>query len=252
MDPFTRRFGEYDAEEEAWVLDPVYLSLLNSLTYIGFAWGLVSGSTISKRFGRRMCMFTMCVWAIVGAIIMVTATQKAQLLAGRVIAYTYIGMELAVVPVTQSELVPAHVRGFVSEMPALIVFVSTYLSQVIGTYQSGLLLGQLISALICRGTSTIDDDRAWRIPLGLLFIIPVIVGSGVWFMPESPRWLLVRGRKEEAFDSLHKLRQGRFSEEQIAQEFAELQSTWRSDASSVWLCCARSQGSAWSALDDEG
>lgn len=114
MAPFTRRFGEYDASEQEWALDPVYLSLLNSLTYIGFAWGLLSGSTISKRFGRRMCMFTMCIWAVVGAAIMITAKQKAQLLAGRVIAYTYIGMELAVVPVTQSELVPASVRGFVS------------------------------------------------------------------------------------------------------------------------------------------
>lgn len=117
MDAFTRRFGYYDSDEQTWVLEPVYLSLLNSLTYIGFAWGLISGSTISKRFGRRMCMFTMCIWAIAGAAIMVTATSKAQLLAGRVIAYTYIGMELAVVPVTQSELVPASVRGFVSGNP---------------------------------------------------------------------------------------------------------------------------------------
>lgn len=116
MDPFTRRFGEYNAEDDAWALNPVYLSLLNSLTYIGFAWGLVTGSMISRRFGRRMCMFSMCIYALVGATIMVTAQHKIQLLVGRVIAYVYIGMELAVVPVTQSELVPASVRGFVRQM----------------------------------------------------------------------------------------------------------------------------------------
>lgn len=60
-----------------------------------------------------MCMFSMCIYALVGATIMVTARHKIQLLVGRVIAYVYIGMELAVVPVTQSELVPASVRGFV-------------------------------------------------------------------------------------------------------------------------------------------
>lgn len=205
---FTRKFGVFNAQTGTWHIEPYFLSFLNSFTYIGFAFGLVTGSFISNRFGRKICLFSMCLWAIVGAAVMITAQHKTQILVGRIIGYVYIGMELAVVPVTQSELVPAQVRGF-----------------VVGTYQSGLLLGQLVSALVCRGTSTVESDASWRIPIGLLFIVPCLVASGVWYMPESPRWLLMKKREGDALDSLRKLRRGRFSEDEIHQELRELQST---------------------------
>lgn len=84
-----------------------------------------------------------------------------------------------------------------------------------------LQLGQLIQSLVCRGTSGIQDDRSWRIPLGLFFIIPSILAVGVWFMDESPRWLLIKGRHEEAKASLQRLREGKFTQEQIDAEFEE-------------------------------
>lgn len=123
MPAFAKQFGVYNPTTESYRLESYYLSLLNSLTYLGFGFGVLSGSYISNRFGRRMCLWAMCLWAIVGAAILVTAHVKEQMMAGRVIAYVYIGMELALVPVLQSELVPAEVRGF-----------------VVGSYASGLLV----------------------------------------------------------------------------------------------------------------
>ena len=208
MTPFERKFGIWNSTRDTWVIEPYFLSLLNSLNYIGFAFGIVTGSTISARFGRRAVMFAMCGWALVGAILLVTAQHREQILAGRVVAYVYIGMELAVVPVYQSELVPSRVRGF-----------------VVGSYQSGLLIGSLLASVICRGTSTIDDDNAWRVPMGLLFIIPTIVGCGAFYLPESPRWLLSKGRDVDALASLTVLRQGRYSQEEIRHELLEIQDT---------------------------
>lgn len=126
---FTIKFGKYNPTTKAYALEPFYLSLLNSLTYIGFAFGLVTGNTISRRYGRRMCMFTMCLWSLVGTTILVTAHSKPQMVVGRVISYIYIGMELSVVPIFQSELVPARVRGF-----------------VVCTYQIGLLVRRVCYA----------------------------------------------------------------------------------------------------------
>ncbi len=115
-------------------------------------------------------------------------------------------MELAVVPAFQSEIVPASARGF-----------------IVGTYQLSIVFGGLVINSVCRGTSHIQDNRAWRIPLGLFYIVPSIVLSLIFLTPESPRWMLKQGRTEEAFENLRKLRMGRFSEEQIELEFRELQ-----------------------------
>lgn len=208
MDQFQKEFGEWNAENEEWVIEPYFISLLNSLNYIGFAVGIVAGSIISARHGRRAVMYAMCGWALVGAIILVTAQHREQILAGRVVAYVYIGMELAVVPVFQSELVPSRVRGF-----------------VVGSYQSGLLFGQLLASLVCRGTSTIDSNNSWRVPMGLLFIIPSIVGCGAFFMPESPRWLLLKGRDTVALESLTALRRGKYCDQEIKQELLDVQNT---------------------------
>lgn len=130
MPAFKKQFGKYNPVKDVYVLESSYLSLLNSLTYIGFGFGVLSGSFISNRFGRRKALFTMCFWAIAGAAIMITSRVKQQMMAGRIIAYVYIGMELALVPVFQSELVPAEIRGF-----------------AVGTYASGLLVRTIILPL---------------------------------------------------------------------------------------------------------
>lgn len=76
-------------------------------------------------------------------------------------------MELAVVPIYQSEIVPKEVRGL-----------------VVGTYQLMLYFGGLIMSLTCYGTSRLEGNKQWQIPFSLFFIIPTIVASGTWFIPE--------------------------------------------------------------------
>lgn len=139
MDAFNKKFGVWNETKGAYEIESYFLSLLNSLNYIGFAVGLVSGNIISRKWGRRVCMLVMSGWAIVAAIILVTSQHREQMLAGRIIAYVYIGMELALVPVLQSELVPARVRGF-----------------VVGTYQSALLVSVHVFPL------WIEANSGWK------------------------------------------------------------------------------------------
>ena len=123
MDAFAQQFGEYDAKKKVWFLPTVWLSWFNGFNYLGQAAGVLLGSWISKRWGRRMCMFTMSLWAIVCATIVITSKTRDQILVARVLNYIYIGMELAVVPIFQSEITPPRARGF-----------------IVGTYQISLMV----------------------------------------------------------------------------------------------------------------
>lgn len=105
MDSFIRQFGTLNPKTGKQHLDPVWLSFFNGFNYLGQGagmssllytkgWeknhadgcvtGVIIGSWVSNRFGRRMCMFTMSIWAIVCATIVLTARSRDQILIGRV------------------------------------------------------------------------------------------------------------------------------------------------------------------------
>ncbi|GJC83317.1 MFS transporter fmqE [Colletotrichum liriopes] len=198
MDAFQRQFGEQNPTTGKWKLPTGWLALFNSLNYIGFAAGVIIGSLVSARWGRRWCMFVMSAWAVIPATIAVTSSTREQIMAARILNYIYVGMELAVVPVYQSEIVPSEIRGF-----------------AVGSYQFSLMFGTLIVNSVCRGTSTLDGNASWRIPMGLFYVIPVTVMGLIFFIPEE--------RVEEAQASLKKLRANTISDTEIDEQFASLQ-----------------------------
>lgn len=151
-------------------------------------------------------MFTMSIWAMMSATVLISSTTIEQVLAGRILNYAYIGMELATCPPFQAEIIPAPIRGF-----------------AVGTYQASLLVGGIIINSVCLGTSELSGNAAWRIPQGLFYVVPSIVATFVWFIPESPRWLLLNNRVDEALDSLRKLRSSGPDTPTPEEELARLQ-----------------------------
>ncbi|KIW10501.1 hypothetical protein PV08_11465 [Exophiala spinifera] len=204
MNAFNEKFGHYNPHLKRYAVDPYFLSLLNSLTYVGQVFGVITGGWITRRYGRRASFWVMSFWAILSAILLVTAEKKEQVLVGRILNYVYLGQELVTVPVFQAEIAPPEIRGM-----------------VIGTFQLGTMVGSFIMACITFGTSKLDDESSFRIPFGIFFVIPFVVSIGAWFMKESPRWLLVRNRSTEALESLTLYRRGKFTPEQIQDEYRD-------------------------------
>lgn len=98
------------------------------------------------------------------------------------------GMKEVTVPVFSAEIVPANIRGgLVMSWQLWNVF--------------GILLGTCAN-LIVKDVG----DIAWRLQLGSAFIPAVPLVLSIWFCPESPRWLLKKGRYDKAYQSLLRLR----------------------------------------------
>ncbi|KAJ4487742.1 hypothetical protein J3R30DRAFT_3281231, partial [Lentinula aciculospora] len=89
----------------------------------------------------------------------------------------------------QSEIVPAPARGF-----------------VVGSLQMFLVCGALVASGVNRRYSEFVTSSGWVIPVSIQLITPVIILAGLYFIPPSPRWLLYKGRRDEAISVLESVR----------------------------------------------
>ncbi|OJJ94943.1 hypothetical protein ASPACDRAFT_1908656 [Aspergillus aculeatus ATCC 16872] len=202
MDSFIRQFGKYDASTDTWKIPALDTSLYNSIKAAGQIIGVFLGGYVSNRWGRRMCIFSMSVYALGSASVVVSSTTQAQLQTARALHYIYLGMQLAVIPTFLAELAPAKNRGGIGVI-----------------YWLSIKCGGLFITGVARATKTMTTDAAWRIPFGLILVIPFIVLCLVWFIPESPRWYLLRDRQIEALQALTVLKPKNTPEPVIQEEF---------------------------------
>jgi len=143
---------------------------------------------------------------IVGAIIQCSSFSLGQLIVGRLIAGLGFGALAATAPNWQSECAgPAH-RG------EAVLYESLFISGGLAT-----------SGWINFGMSHVESSASWRFPLGFPIILATLVIIGVQFMPESPRWLVQRGRVEEARQTLSALEDLPEEHETITEAIREME-----------------------------
>jgi len=111
-----------------------------------------------------------------------------ELLVIRLIMGIAIGAKNATVPIFSAELAPARIRG------ALVMFWQLWVV-------AGIFLG-FAANLVVKDTG----DISWRLQLGSAFIPAFVLMCGIWFTPESPRWLMKHNKHDKAFRSFLKLR----------------------------------------------
>ncbi|EME30378.1 Myo-inositol transporter 2 [Galdieria sulphuraria] len=150
----------------------------------GATWGSVLGSAlatpISFVVGRRTVLLISSVTYIIGVVIATSTKTWGQLLAGRLIMGVGIGTEAMTIPIYISEVVPRSHRG-----GHLNIFNSL---QALGTFLAWVVTAIFINV----------HPGSWRYILGSGFIGPAVQLVGLFFLPESPRYLMLKGKPEEA------------------------------------------------------
>jgi len=128
---------------------------------------------------------------MIGAIIQATSFGIPQLLIGRIIGGTGLGIFTAQCPTWQAETTRKEIRG-----------------RVIGSALSFLVIGLVIAYFLDYGMAQYASTVSWRFP----FAFQAVLASGnivlTRFMPESPRYLLLKGRVAEARTVLSALKGG--------------------------------------------
>lgn len=147
---------------------------------------LVAGP-ITDRYGRRPMILTASLIFLVGAVVMGAAPEKITLLVGRIIVGIGIGFASMVVPVYLSEVSPVELRGRITVVNNIFI--------------TG---GQTVSAIVAGAFSEVT--MGWRYMLGLAGLPALLQLIGSAMMPESPRWLISKGRDDDAMQVLEKIR----------------------------------------------
>lgn len=188
MEDYARRFGEQHPD------GTYYFSAVRQGTIVGLlSAGCLIGSLISGKLadslGRRMTISVSSFFSCIGIIIEVSSsTSWAQFAVGRLVNGFGIGALSVVVPMYQGESSPRVIRGV-----------------LIASYQLFVTLGIWTSNMVNWGTETMASSASWRIPNGLSFFWALILGGGILFLPESPRYAYRVGRVDEARNTIARL-----------------------------------------------
>ena len=171
-------------------LSPGMQGLVVALALAGATIGAAFAGSISDRFGRRRVIIATACLFVVGSLVSAIASSVATLLIGRFIIGVAIGVASMLTPLYLSEVAPAAKRGAVVSLNQMCITIGIVASYGVDYAFSG------------------AATDGWRWMLGLGCVPGIILGVGMAFMPDSPRWLAGVGRIKEAEAALHHLRDG--------------------------------------------
>lgn len=178
---FRRDFGSLI--DQQYVLAASWQSAFNSVSSIGGMAGAFSLGYISEVFGRRGAVAAACFVSIIGILLqfLTPAHNGGMLLAGKLINGFSLGMFVSSAGSYCAEVSPLALRGITTASVNLWID-----------------LGQFMSNGVIRGTGNRTDAYAYRLPFALQWIFPIILLIGLPFAPESPWWLVRKGRIDDA------------------------------------------------------
>ncbi|KAG9257376.1 general substrate transporter [Emericellopsis atlantica] len=188
LDVFVRHFGELNSDGE-YEISPSQLSIMTSMINVGELVGSLTAAPLNDWFGRKGVFLTGTIAIVVGVILqLVTSSSNVMITAGRVILGYGVGNFSATSPLYMGEIAPESMRG-----PLLMC------------WQLTLSVSQIIAAAINRGVVNNKTTFAYRFPIGFQLLFPAVIIFGIWWVPESPRWLLRKGKSEKARKALQLL-----------------------------------------------
>ncbi|CCH61755.1 hypothetical protein TBLA_0F02130 [Henningerozyma blattae CBS 6284] len=199
-------------------------SIMVSFLSLGTFLGALIAPFIADRYGRKITIIlSSTLIFFLGNSLQVGSHGIGLFVAGRFISGVAIGMVSAVVPLYQAEAAPKQLRG-----------------TIISMYQWAITWGLLVSSAVSQGTKNINNPSSYRIPIGLQYVWAAFLAAGMLFLPESPRFYVLRDNLDEAARSLSFLRGVPVHDSALLEELVEIKANYDYEAAvgstSFWDC----------------
>ena len=217
MPDFLRKFGQLNSSTGEYHFSNVRSGLIVAMLSIGTLVGALCAAPVADRMGRKYSVIVWCGIFCVGIIVQIASTTGKwyQFMMGRWVAGLGVGALSLLVPMYQAETAPRHVRG-----------------ALISCYQLFITFGIFLAACFNYGTwkHQRDNRASWMIPLGLSFVWPFILGIGILFFPETPRYAYRHGRVDEAKETMRKVYGASPNHYAVAMEIEEIEAKLRAES----------------------
>ncbi|KAF7372718.1 General substrate transporter [Mycena sanguinolenta] len=202
-------------------------SILSAGTFFG---ALVAGD-VADMIGRRPTIITGCVVFSIGCILEIAPKGVlACFVIGRLVAGAGVGFISAIIILYMSEIAPKKVRG-----------------ALVSGYQFCITIGILLANCVVYATQDRLDTGSYRIPIGVQFLWALILGVGLLFLPESPRYWANKANIEKATVALARVRDQPRESDYVQDELAEIIANLEFEKTHIpqtsyvctWLACFR-------------
>ncbi|TCK26037.1 sugar porter family MFS transporter [Pseudonocardia endophytica] len=179
--------------------------------------GALAGGWISDSLGRKKTLIGVASVFLVGAVLSGLAPEVTTLVVARVLLGLSIGVSSVCVPLYIAEMAPKERRGQLVSMNQFLITI-------------GILLSYLVNYAF-------ESSESWRWPLALAAVPALAMLVGLFGASESPRWLVLRGRTDEATEVLL----GSRTPDEARAEIDEIVATAREESRWSWADLRRPQ-----------
>ncbi|KAI0207013.1 high-affinity glucose transporter RGT2 [Astrocystis sublimbata] len=186
-------------------VSPDQSSAIVSILSAGTFFGALASPLFADTIGRRLGLIASCMVFNLGVILQTVATAIPIFLAGRFFAGFGVGLISAMIPLYQSETAPKWIRG-----------------AIVGAYQWAITIGLLLAAIVNNSTKDRNDSGSYRIPIAVQFAWAIILIVGMSLLPDTPRFLIKKGKDEKAAKALGRLRRLPADDPAILAELSEI------------------------------
>lgn len=213
LNSFLKYFPQIDTVNPPPGTTPGQASNIQGITVGGYTLGCFFGAVatiwLGNLLGRKRTIMTGSIIMIIGATLQCSSFSLGQLIAARLITGFGNGMNTSTVPTWQSETSKSHRRG-----------------QMVMIEGSLIVFGVMISYWIDLGFSFLDPSSiAWRFPIAFQIVLALFIVAFIPGLPESPRWLALKGKDDEALTVLAALSDLPEDDPKVQDEFKAVKDT---------------------------